>query len=1137
MCPNPLKTEGTIKLEFINPNHDKFMKKIKCQLDPTFSFLWRSKFIRTMKVFCFIMVVSIMQVLATNAYSQDARLSLNMKNVSAKTVLQQIEDKTQYFFIYDASVVDVEKRVNIDVENQSIEKILDKLFEGTNVVYKINNRQIALSTDLPSSTAQQQRSVSGKVSDSFGAPLPGVTVLVKNTNKGVITDVDGVYHISNIPNNAVLVFSFVGMKSQEVSVSGKNQINVVLTDESVGLEEVVAVGYGTMKKSDLTGSVVKVDMAGKENTSSISISQALQGYVSGVNASSGALAGSSGSISIRGQTSLSASDTPLIVIDGAIFHGSFADLNINDIESIDVLKDASAAAVYGSKSANGVIIITSKKGKSEKPLFNFNMSFGFQDISPTKRTHVMNGDQYAVRLVDYYYQQALNTWYKTSPTDETGRPTRIDISDRNLVSTYLRSTEEQENYLAGKEVNWIDEVTRTAPIQNYNLSVSGKTDRTNYYLSASYVNQKGVLLNDNFKRTTLMANFENKITNWLSMGLNTSYSHLDYSGVEADMGYALNASPLGNVTDENGDYTRDVANESVMRHPLGNTLPIDDVDLGEKLNILFTAKVNIPKVKGLVYEINYSRYLNFGKNNDYYPASTYSGVSYNGLATKKHTEEKDWLVNNIVTYNKTIDKHKINATLLYSRENRVGESSELTSYGFDITTLGYNSMELGSTQSVASGAWEENSISYMARINYTYNDRYLLTSTIRRDGFSGFGTNKKFANFPSVSLGWIASEESFMKNLTWLNFLKLRLSYGLNGNQGIGRYASLAQMSSDNYVFGGTTAIGIYSSSLGNSDLGWESTSSFNLGLDYAFLNQRISGSIDLYKAKTSDVLVERALSSTTGYSSVYQNIGGIENKGIEFSLVTRNIKTRDFNWESRFSFSINRNKITKLYEGVTEDIGNSWFVGKPINSIYNYKTDGIWQEKDLFNGNIISGYYPGMFKLKDMDDSGTITAAADRSVIGNKDPNFRFSINNTLSYKNFTFSFFINSIQGGNGYYIGENSEALVAGGTDYAYRENRTAVRAYWTPTNPVNNAPAMYYSPPVSHGVYQEKSFVRLQDVTFAYDIKQALLKKYGFNNFQFYLSGKNLYTWTKWAGWDPETSSPMMRSVIAGIKLSF
>ncbi len=863
----------------------------------------------------------------------------------------------------------------------------------------------------------------------------------------------------------------------------------------------------------------------------------MQGYVSGVNASSGAMAGSSGSLSIRGQTSLSASDTPLIVIDGVIFNGSFADLNINDIGSIDVLKDASAAAVYGARSANGVIIITTKKGQSEKPQFNFNMSFGYQDISPTKRTQVMNGDQYALRLVDYYYQQTLNTWYKTSPKDASARPTRIDDTNRNLVATYLRSTQEQENYLAGKEVNWIDEVTRLAPIQNYNMSVSGKTDRTNYYLSASYIDQKGVLLNDNFKRTTLMSNFENKITNWLTVGLNSSYSHLDYSGVAADIDYALNASPLANVTDANGNYTRDVAGESVMRHPLGNTLTIDDVELSDKLNMLFTAKVNIPKIKGLTYEIDYSRYLTFGKHNDFYPASTYSGVDSNGLATKVHTEEKDWLINNILTYNRTFGKHKVNATLLYSRENRKGESSNLNSGGFDITVLGYNSLELGKTQSVSSGAWEENSLSYMARVNYTFNDRYLLTSTIRRDGFSGFGANKKFASFPSVSLGWVASEESFMKNIDWLNLLKLRVSYGLNGNQGIGRYASAATMSSDNYVFGGTTAIGIYSSSLGNSDLGWESTASINLGLDYTILDQRISGQIDVYKAKTSDVLVQRALSSTTGYSNVYQNIGGIENKGIELSLTTRNIKTQNFSWESRFSFSLVRNKITKLYEGVTEDTGNSWFVGKPINSIYDYKVEGVWQEDDLFNGTIYSGYYPGMYKLKDYDTSGTITAAADRKVIGYKDPNYRFSINNILTYKNFSFSFFINSIQGGNGYYLAENSGALVAGGTDYAYRENRTAVRPYWTPANPVNNAPAMYYSAPVGHGVYQSKSFVRLQDVTFSYDLKKEILKKYGFDNLQVYLSGKNLYTWTKWAGWDPESSSPMMRSIIAGIKLGF
>ena len=1114
------------------------MKKKWFFKEHSYLFSYCRKIVKIMRLSIFLIILTSFQSIALNNFAQGQRFNIEVKNQTLSNVLMLIEKESGYFLFYNNKVINLDEVVSINLKNTTISEVLNELFKETDITYDIiKNKQVVFSKK--SGESQQKISISGRVTDSSGSPLPGVTVVVKGTTNGTVTNTDGEYSITNVPGNATLQFSFVGMKTQEFPVAGKTVIDIKMEEESIGIEEVIAVGYGTMKKSDLTGSVVRVDLARKEMSSNVSLTQALQGYVPGVNASSGTGAGSSGSLSIRGQTSLSASDYPLIVVDGTIFYGSISDLNINDIESIDVLKDASAAAVYGARSANGVLIITTKHGTSEKPLFNFNVSYGYQDISTTKRTKIMNGEQYAIRLVDYdYYLEDLITWYDTSPTDASGRPERIDITDKELVAGYLRSTEEQENYLAGNEVDWLDKVIRTAPIQNYNFSVSGKTNRTNYYLSTSYTDQKGITLNDNYNRFTLRANFKNQITDWLTVGLNTTYSHQDESGKSASIWYALRASPWANVTDENGDYPILLTGESMMLHPIGNYLSVDDVDISDKVNILFSAKIDVPKIKGLTYEVNYTKFLSFAKENEFYPVTTYGGQSYNGLATKSHSEGRYWSVDNILTYTREFGKHKINATLLYSRENKTGETSSLQAYDFDIDELGYNSIGLGTTQSVSSSAWEENSLAYMARLNYVYNKRYLLTATIRRDGYSGFGADNKFAIFPSASVGWVASEESFLKSTEWLNFLKLRLSYGLNGNQGIGRYASLAKLGSTNYAFDGSTAVGLYSSGLGNADLGWESTASINLGLDYTVLNQRISGQVDVYKAKTSDVIVGRSLPSTTGYSSITTNLGGVKNKGIEISLTTRNIDSKEFKWESRFMFSLNRNKLTELYEGVTEDIGNSWFVGEPINSIYDYKIIGMWQEEDLFNGDIYSGgYYPGMYKLKDYDDSGTITADGDRDVIGYSDPNYRFGINNTFSYKNFTLSFFFNSIQGGNGYYMVDNQYAFA--GYYFSNKLNQPAVHQYWTPDTPVNNAPAISYSPPVSHGIYEDRSFIRLQDVTLSYDVKRRTLERYGLDNLQFYLSGKNLYTWTKYSGWDPETGdgSPMMRNITAGVKLSF
>jgi TonB-dependent starch-binding outer membrane protein SusC len=420
-------------------------------------------------------------------------------------------------------------------------------------------------------------------------------------------------------------------------------------------------------------------------------------------------------------------------------------------------------------------------------------------------------------------------------------------------------------------------------------------------------------------------------------------------------------------------------------------------------------------------------------------------------------------------------------------------------------------------------------------------NRYLLTATIRRDGFSGFGPEKKFANFPSVSLGWVVSDESFMKSLPWL-YLKLRTSYGENGNQGIGRYSSFSRMTADFYVYGPTTAIAVYPSSLGNSSLAWEKTASLNIGVDFGLFNRRISGSLDLYKARTTDVLVSRALPPTTGYASVWTNIGAIDNKGIELELNSINL-TGKLGWETNFVFSLNRDKISKLYGDENDkDVGNSWFVGEPISAIYDYEMmGGLWTEAELYAGQTYNNWYPGQYKYVDQNSDGVIEPNLDRKVIGYRTPSYRFSINNTLTYGNFTFSFFVNSIQGGKKYYMLDNAGVVnVAWRSDDVLRINASAVRPYWTPDNGVNNATGVYNSPAVSSGIYESRSFVRLQDVSLSYRLGPQVLDKLNLNACQIFISSKNPYVWTDWSGWDPETgtsNSPLMRNITAGFRVTF
>jgi TonB-linked SusC/RagA family outer membrane protein len=983
----------------------------------------------------------------------------------------------------------------------------------------------------------QQGRITGTVTDEEGNPMPGVNIQVEGTTIGSISDIDGKYSINTSAENAVLVFSFIGYNTQSVNAAGRAIIDVKLISSVSALDEVIVIGYGTQKKSDLTGSVVRITMEDKATMSNINVSQALVGATAGVNLEGRGGAEAEPTLSVRGQTSLSASDRPLIVVDGIIYNGSINNINISDVESIDILKDASAAAVYGSRSANGVLLITTKKGKSKKPVISFDMYKGWQDMT-NNPMRVMNAEEFAVRLLDWEHQEDVYAWYKTNPTSAAGRPPRPDVTNRQTVSSYLRTYEEQQNYLAGNEIDWVKEVLQIAPMQNYNLGLQGSAENVSYYLSASYSDVEGIQLNDEFQRITLRSNLESQVNQYITLGFNTSYTYRDNSGTAVSLYNARVASPLVDNRIGRPDYEIYLSGELFQPYPLVN-LFIDNSDISNELFTVGTAKVEIPWIQGLKYEFNYSHTYSTRNNNTYNDRNTPSGVSNRGLAVKNPSEGRDWLINNILTYSRAFGDHSVNSTFLFSREGRTGNSSTLNAQGFDNETLGYNNMGLGEISTVGSTAYEENSLSYMARLNYSYKSRYMVTGTIRRDGFSGFGAGNKWATFPSASLAWVATQEPFLKDLGF--YLKLRTSYGKNGNQGIGRYSSISRMGTRYYAYGSASAIGIYPSTLANADLGWETTTSYNAGFDFGVLENRITGSVDAYIAETTDVLVQRQLPRSSGYTSVWTNIGGIDNKGIEFELTSINYDKGNLRWESNFVFSLNRDKISKLYGGDSDqDIGNSWFVGKSISAIYDYQmAGGVWTEEEFFSGNILPGWYPGQFRYVDQNGDKAIDPTNDRTIVGYGTPSYRFSINNNVSWKDFTLSVFINSIQGGDKYYLGNNAEMI----NPLFYmqqRMNNSAINAYWRPDAPTTNTTGMYNVPLRQSGIYQSRSFVRLQDVSLTYRLPKKILDKINVQSAQIYVSSKNPYVWTKWQGWDPEigvSDTPLMRNVITGIRVSF
>jgi TonB-linked SusC/RagA family outer membrane protein len=994
------------------------------------------------------------------------------------------------------------------------------------------------STAAVSYSQYQQGTISGTVTDETGQPLPGVTVIIKGTTQGTVTNANGEYTLINLPDEATLSFSFVGFATKDVEISGQTKIDIVLLEDNLALDEVVVVGYGTMKKSDLTGSVASVDVDKKMEIANTNILQVLQGEMPGVNIGAINRPGESPSLSIRGQNSISAGNNPLIVLDGIIYHGSLTDINVSDVERVDALKDASSTAIYGSRAANGVIIITTKKGTSEKPQFNFNTKQGFNTVA--RKIPMLNGQQYIQKVLDWRVAAGLE-------------------ADPSMIENYLVS-KEVENLREGNETDWFDKSTRTGYTQEYNLSVSGKSKFTNYYLSGSYIDQEGVAIGDQFNRYTFRINLQNQITSWFNIGVNSSFSSRDYSGIPAAMQQSVYVPPYGRFweNEELGLYDQRPVDQNMATHPL---MPLyrDNLSIDNNLFALVSGIIDVPFIPGLKYTLNYSTNYAWGKDFNFYGNRTEIGKTVNGRAERDLYEAKDWTFDNIINYNKTFaNEHSVSATLLYSREYRYAGKTLTQGDGFTDHSLGYNKLSLAEIQLIDSQAGEENSVAYMGRLNYKFKDRYMATFTYRRDGFSGFGADRKYGDFPSVALGWIVSEEDFMDD-SGIDYLKFRVSYGKNGNQAIGRYSTLARINNEEYLFGdgGSTVFGSYVGGLANKDLGWETTVASNIGLDFGLFKNRLRGDINYYNSTTNDLILNRNLPVMTGFSSIKTNLGEVHNHGVEVALTSANIERSNFSWSSGITFSLNRNEIKSLYgldlndDGrEDDDLGSRWFIGESLGAIYDYTLNGIYQLDEEIPYN---GYSPGMVRIVDiagLDEEGNLVMVPDgeitpddRSIIGFNVPNYRFSISNNFSYKNFELYVFINSIQGGGkqNYYIKQNNRMLDPNAW-FSDILNLPAEIDYWTPDNPSNTYPVINYKARRDHDFYQDRSFVRLQDVSLSYAFSQNFLNNYNIDNVKLFVSGKNLYTWTKWTGYDPEAGTtlggfPMLRSYVFGLNIAF
>ena len=1081
------------------------------------------KMIKIMRFTIFILFLSLSQTFAMNSYSQQAKLSLDMRNARLEDVIDKIEKNSEFFFMYNKRMIDVDRKVDIQVEEKSVNEVLDKIFANTDISYSIKNRQILLINKDMTGTGnesiyQRQKSVTGKVTDLSGEPLPGVSVVLKGSTTGVITDTDGKFSLSKVSDDAVIVFSFVGMKTKEITVDGKNNINVTLEDQTIGLEEVVAVGYGTQSKRYVTGSLNKVDVKQLENSANTNINQALRGRVAGVQFIDNSRPGQNGSILIRGQRSIKASNDPLIVVDGIIFNGNFLDINQNDVEEMNVLKDASATAIYGSRAANGVILISTKRGKSDKPLIRFNVSGGLLDWAFTP--DILSPDQYIQKTLDYRKQNGQE-------------------ADPAKVASYLTGPE-AENYKSGRTINPFDVVSQQGSSQNYDISISGKTANTNYFISGLYSKENGIIINDNARRIALRFNFESKITDWLKTGITSQFSKRDISGIRADFGSMHRISPFSQLylDADKTKYKLYPVDDSIISNPLFETVLQKRSEIYYNLLANFYAIVDIPFIKGLSYRLNYSPNYRWDHNYYFSPIYKEQGLNRTGEAKKFNSGQIDWTIENIVDFNRTFGKHNIAATLMYSASANNRENTTASGTNMYNDSNGWDNIGISSVQSSSSSASASSSVSMMARLNYRFMERYMLTLTARRDGYSGFGANNKYGNFPSAALSWIASEEPIIKNIRVIDLLKFRLSYGKTGNQAISPYQSLDMTGTTYYVYGdgGSTVVGTYPARMGNSELAWESTAATNLAVDFEVLKHRLGGSIEIYNLQTTNLLMDQALPSMTGFSTVTANVGETNNKGIEVTLNSVNIKTPKFEWTTDLVFSANRNKIVHLTgadadrNGIEDDnIANSWFIGKPIRVAYDYIFNGIYQEGDT---DIPAGWSPGYVRVKTFNADGKVTPT-DRRVIGQLDPKYRWSLNNTFRYRNWTLSVFVNSMQGWispfeiKPYYPGRPLSFFDVG---------------YWTVENKSNTRPSLVYTNPLGQSFYISRNFVRIQDVSLSYTFNPKVLSSLNISNLKAFASVKNLYTFTDWPGYDPETGSqaggyPLSRTIMTGVSISF
>ncbi len=1089
-----------------------------------------SKILLVMKLTAILIIAALTNVSA-KTYSQI--VTLHQKNATVEKVLKSIEKQTGYHFLYDKQDIAKAGEINIEIGPVTVEEALNKCFKDQPLTYKIIQKTIVVkkkeaATEANAVAAQK---VQGTVSDAKG-PLPGVSVKVKGSAIGTVTDVSGKYSLNAPDGNGTLVFSFIGYTTQEVPIANRSQINVVLAEAPKALSEVVVVGYGTQRRADLTGSVGSVNARQLQERPQTNLEQELAGKIAGVNVSTNSgEPGGDTRIRIRGYSSINTSTDPLYVVDGIVWTAGGNSINPNDVATIDVLKDASSTAIYGTRGANGVILITTKRGAKNRPSTVSYDSYGSLS-KMAKEIPVLNAKEF-LAVEDQSYANIK----KYDPVGWAAG--KYANNDPKLLRTPLIGKLFDANLNPLYDVDWQKATTRTAYSQNHNLSFTGGSETINYGMFLNYADDEGIILNSYLKRYNARLTVDNQIKPWLKVGATLNYNTQDQRAGNYGTGgnniprMLIEMIPIVPIRYPDGSYGKrtDYPNMEGGDNPVAQALEIQRL---AKLRVFSgNGYANIDLFKGL----SFRSVLGVTTASNYYPSSQ-SGLVGGSTASQTYSSASIsennntfWQWQNYFTYNNTFNKiHALNVVVGTERQNfqqiGFGASTGRLSDNF----YQYYNLGAGSIPGLPSSnytAWQMQS--FYGRVNYGYKDKYLVTLTGRTDGSSRFGQDVKYGFFPSAALAWRVSQEDFLKDNKTISDLKLRLSYGLTGNSEIGQYQSLANINTTNYIFGGSQAIGTTLTSIGNPQLQWEKTAEYDLGASFGLFDNRITIEADVYSKKTQALLLNAPLPETSGFNSVYKNIGKLENRGLEFSLNTVNIKTKDFSWNTNFNISFLKNKILAL--GASNDdifLGpvflsqfNLMRVGLPAGSFYGYKVLGTWGTGEASQA-AKYGLLPGDLKIQDTNGDGRVTSA-DKVVLGKSIPDGYGTFSNNFNYKSFDLGVELQFNYGNQIMNLTRHS------GQDRTGQANSYAtVLNAWTPTNQntfiAEDRPAyVRYQTEIYSTKVENGSFIRGRAVTLGYNFSNNILSKIKLSRLRIYAQAQNLFVITKYTGYDPEVST--------------